>query len=128
MINYKTKIIKKCPKCFSKLEVDLNIKKSLFRTKKIKNFIWKKFLTTTEIYGGTYYFDNKCGPILKSRCRNFDDDRKNPQDMKMRIAPLYEEGIVATNTTFNQLFCQSCGYYEFTENASYIDVLKQKVK
>lgn len=124
--NYKNKITTNCPKCNSKLDIDLNVKKSFYGTKKFKNFVWKKFFIKTERSGNTYYFDNKCGPILKSQCRNFEDNRINPQNSKMRIASLYEDGQGKLNTTFNQFFCYSCGYYEFTENASYIDVLRQK--
>lgn len=124
--NYKNYIIESCPRCYHKIEIDLDVNKSFYSTKKIKNFVWKKYLTKTERSNGTFYFDNKCGPILKSVCRNFEDKRKNPQNSKMRLNKLYSDGKGLLDKTFNQVFCFNCGYYEFTENASYMDVLIQK--
>lgn len=124
--NYKLKIFNKCPKCYSKLESDLNISTSLYGTKLIKNFIWQKYFIKTERGGGSYNFDKKFGSIYKSVVNNFDDPNKNPQRSKMRIAKLYEDGRRRLNKTFNQLFCFECGYYEFSENGTYINMLVQK--
>jgi hypothetical protein len=124
--NYKLKIFNKCPKCHKKLSSDLDIRTSLYGTKRIKNFIWKRYFIKTERGGGAYYFDEKFGSILKSVCDNFDSPNKNPQKSKMRVAKKYEDGRKRLEKTFNQIFCFECGWYEFSENATYIEVLVQK--
>lgn len=124
--NFRLKIFDKCPKCHKKLSSDLNIITSLYGTKVIKNFIWKRYFIKTERDGGSYYFDEKFGPILKSICSNFEAQDNNPQKSKMRVAKKYEDGRKRLNKTFNQIYCDDCGYYEFSENATYIEVLTQK--
>lgn len=125
--NYKLYIINKCPKCFSsKIDFDVNTHLSAFNFKKIKNFKWKKVFVKTEKSTGSGYLDHIFGPISKSICRNWDNPNKNPQDLKMRILSNFNKSNKQINKTFNQLHCNNCGYYEFTENATYLDILKEK--
>ena len=125
--NYKTNITKNCPKCNSlDVRIDLEMQKSSFSFKRIKSFEWKRVFTKTEKATGTYYFDNQFGSVYKSVCRNFEDYKKNPQRLKIRVAPLFEDGKKKLDKTYNMLCCYNCGHYEYTENGSYLDVLKQK--
>ncbi len=112
--------------CHKKLSFDTDIRTSLYGTKKFKNFVWKRFFIKTERGGGSYYFDEKFGPISKSVCNNFEFPDKNPQRSKMRVAQPYEDGRSRLNKTYNQMYCDNCGWYEFSENATYIEVLTQK--
>ena len=123
--NYKLFTTNRCPKCFSlKIDFEINSRNSSFGIIKLKGLNYKTVFSKTEKSTGTYNFDYINGPILKSTCRNFDNPLKNPQSSKVRISSSFENKKKICETTYNQLHCHSCGYYEFTENGSYIDTLK----